>query len=119
MIVPGSHRQTYGVSAKMTTQEELDALHHDPIGMAGIDTSQAIEVRPNDGDLLIFNPMCLHSASGNASTQPRYVYFSSFYDTSATEFAERMREIQYSKGFPDSLREALPEEMLPLLDPKI
>lgn len=119
MIVPGSHHQTYATAAKTTTPEELEALHHDPIGVAGIDTSQAIEVRPNDGDLLIFNPMCLHSASGNASTQSRYVYFASFFDVSAKEFWQMFRDensFNERNNYPDSLREALPKEFVPLLE---
>lgn len=116
MIVPGSHRQTYAASAKMSTPEELRTLRADPIRVAEIDTSAGVEVLPNEGDLLIFNPMALHSASGNASDRPRYVYFASFFDTSATELWEHLREIRYRDNFSDALREALPEALRNLLE---
>ena len=115
MIVPGSHHLTYAASAKINTAEDLAQLKRDPVGVAGIDTSKGIEICPNEGDLLIFNPMALHSASGNATDQPRYVYFTSYFDTSATELWNALRETKYRDGFPDELREQLPEELRPLL----
>ena len=72
MIVPGSHLLTYAASAQMHTAEELNTLRRDPAGVAGIDASKGIEVCPNEGDLLIFNPMALHSGSGNSTDQARY-----------------------------------------------
>ena len=116
MIVPGSHKLTYAATAKVTSDEELQEFKQDPIGKAGIDLSQAIEVPADEGDLLIFNPMCLHSASGNASTQPRYVYFASFFDVSAKYLWYGMRRQKVRDNFPDSLRDNLPEELRPLLE---
>ncbi len=116
MIVPGSHHLTYAATAKMDTVEELNTLKRDPVGVAGIDTSKGIEVCPNEGDLLIFNPMALHSGSGNSTDGARYVCFTSFFDTSATELWEEFRRIKYRDGFPDSLRERLPADLLPLLE---
>jgi hypothetical protein len=142
MIVPGSHHLTYAATAKMDTVEELNTLRRDPAGVAGIDTSKGIEVCPNEGDLLIFNPMALHSGSGNSTDGARYVCFTSFFDTpmalhsgsgnstdgaryvcftsffdtSATELWEEFRRIKYRDGFPDSLRERLPADLLPLLE---
>ena len=115
MIVPGSHHLTYAASAKINTAEDLAQLKRDPVGVAGIDTSKGTEICPNEGDLLIFNPMALHSASGNATDQPRYVYFTSYFDTSATELWNALRETKYRDSFPDELREQLPEELRPLL----
>ena len=116
MIVPGSHHLTYAVRAKMETLEELGKLKKDPAGVAGVDTREGIEVCPNEGDLLIFNPMALHSGSGNATDQPRYVQFASFFDTSATDLWDELRRTKYRDGFPDSLRENLPVDLLPLLE---
>jgi hypothetical protein len=116
MIVPGSHQLTYTASAQMRTTEELHRLKRNPIEMARIDTSKGIEICPDEGDLLIFNPMALHSGSGNASDQPRYVYFASFFDTSAVEFWDEVRQTKYRDGFPASLRQHLPEDLRPLLE---
>ena len=115
MIVPGSHHLTYTASAKMETTEELAGFKRDPSGVAGVDTSEGIEVCPNEGDLLIFNPMALHSGSGNATDQPRYVHFASFFDTSATELWNELRRTKYRDGFPDTLRENLSADLMPLL----
>jgi ectoine hydroxylase-related dioxygenase (phytanoyl-CoA dioxygenase family) len=115
MIVPGSHNLTYGASEQVQTAEELGKLKRDPIGVAGVNTSDGIEVCPNEGDLLIFNPMALHSGSSNATDQPRYVYFASFFDTSATELWDELRRTKYREGFPDSLRVNLPTDLQSLL----
>jgi ectoine hydroxylase-related dioxygenase (phytanoyl-CoA dioxygenase family) len=96
MIVPGSHRQTYAASRSLRTDEELQRLHKDPISMAHIDVAAAIEVCPEEGDLLIFNPMCLHSASWNTRATPRYVYFVSFMDAGA-EYLQRYLQTKYGK----------------------
>ena len=115
MIVPGSHHLTYAASAQMRTVEELDTLKRHPASVAGIDTSKGIEVCPNEGDLLIFNPMALHAGSANATNETRYVYFVSFFDTSATELWDELRRLKYRDGFPDSLRANLPDDLLSLL----
>ena len=115
-IVPGSHHLTYAASAKMNTAEELAQLKRDPVAVANIDTDKGIEICPNEGDLLIFNPMTLHSASGNATDQPRYVYFTSYFDISATDLWNALRETKYRDGFSDELREHLPDELQYLIE---
>lgn len=114
MIIPGCHKVTYATTAGRT-EEQMEEFKRDPIGVAGIDMSKAIEVPADEGDLLIFNPMCLHSASGNSSTQPRYVYFASFMDAAPTRLREEMRKKGARDVFPDSLRDNLPDELKPLL----
>lgn len=116
MIVPGSHHQTYGAGAGMKTGEELAALRKNPVETAGVDVSRGIEVCPNEGDLLIFNPMAVHSGSANATDRSRYVYFTSFFDVSAVELSQNLLDTGYHKGFPDSLRDNLPPEYRSLLD---
>lgn len=116
MVVPGSHKLTYAASAKMTTEEELKQLKADPIEVAGIDTSEAIEVLPDEGDLIVFNPMALHSASYNNDRDPRYAYFCSFFDASATRLRAGLDARQHRSRFPESLREALPAELQSMLD---
>lgn len=115
-IIPGSHRATYAAAQKLGSTEKLEELKRDPVGVAEIDLQDAIEVCPAEGDLLVFNPMCLHSASKNVSDVSRYVYFSSFHDASAEYLADFLKATNYDKGFPDSLRDNLPRELQPLLE---
>lgn len=107
MIVPGSHHRTYAATAQLSTSDELAAFQRNPAQAAGVDLSESIEICANEGDLIVFNPMCLHSASRNASSQPRYVYFASFFDLSAQRLRTSLRESHYLKGFSDDLRSGL------------
>lgn len=116
MVVPGSHHLTYAISAQMETAEELSRLKRDPVGLTGIEVKKGIEICPEEGDLLVFNPMALHSGSGNATDQSRYVYFTSFFDTSASELWQAMRETKYRDGFSRELHTELPEDLRPLLE---
>ena len=77
--------------------------------------SKGIEVCPNEGDLLIFNPMALHAGSANTTDETRYVYFASFFDASATELWDDLRRLKGRSEFPDSLRTNLPDDLLSLL----
>lgn len=112
-IVPGSHRRTYAAVAGGAT---LAALKADPVGVAGVDTAGAVEVCCNAGDLLVFDPMALHSASTNRRSAPRYVAFASFFDRSARRLEETLRATGYQKGYPAGMRDALPESLRGLLD---
>jgi ectoine hydroxylase-related dioxygenase (phytanoyl-CoA dioxygenase family) len=118
MIIPGSHHRTYAVTAPLPrTDEALEAFKNSVLERTGCDpTREAIEVCPDEGDLLVFNPMCVHSASRNVRTEPRYVYFASFFDKSAAWLSERLDGMHYRSGFPDSLRQGLPETLARLLD---
>ena len=75
-----------------------------------------IEVLAQEGDLIIFNPMCLHSASANVSDVSRYVYFASFHHVSATWLREQLVEMKYEVPFPPGFKEALPAHARQLLD---
>ncbi len=114
MILPGSHHKTYQAAQKLGL-DGLETLKADPIGAAALDLDDVIEVRANEGDLFVFNPMCLHSASTNLSNQPRYVYFASFMDKSAAHLKEHLKKVNYQRAVPDSLRGNLRAELLPLL----
>ncbi len=116
MIVPGSHKQTYATTATLKSEPELDEFKKDPARHAGVNLEEGIEVCANEGDLIIFNPMCIHSASGNASTQSRYVYFASFFDRSAQWLWDKLRASKYRDNFPDSLRAGLPDSLQGLLE---
>lgn len=116
MIVPGSHKLTYKAAGDIGDRASLKALKDDPITVAGIDVARAIEVPADEGDLIVFNPMCLHSASGNARDTPRYVYFASFADAGATDFWRAIAEMNYHKGFSEALCDNLPAELGKLLE---
>lgn len=116
MIVPGSHHLTYETTGRLSTEEELTAFKRDPAQAAGVDLQAGIEVCANEGDLIVFNPMCLHSASGNSRPQPRYVYFASCFDISARRLWSSLKAQNYLKGFSDDLRNGLPAEWRGLLD---
>lgn len=116
-IVPGSHHLTYATTAKLNSKEQLDAMKANVIEAAGIDLEKAIEIPANEGDVLIFNPMCLHAGAPNVCDSPRYVYFASFMDKSADYLANHLREARYlPKGFPDTLRNPLPGNRRHLVD---
>jgi ectoine hydroxylase-related dioxygenase (phytanoyl-CoA dioxygenase family) len=106
-IVPGSQHQTYRAAAKLGA-EGLQQLKADPIALAGVDVSKAIEVCPEEGDLLIFNPMALHSASKNIQSTPRYVYFASFMDGSAEYLRGELKRTNYGHNLPATLQRGLP-----------
>ncbi len=115
MVVPGSHHKTYQAARELGL-DGLERLKADPIGVAGLDLNDAVEVLANEGDLVVFNPMCLHSASLNLSQQPRYVYFTSFMDKTAVRLQEHMINVNYQRAFSDSLRDNLRPALHPLLD---
>ena len=114
-IVPGSHHTTYAVARRLGTEERLSELKASPIEVAGIDTNEAIEVCANEGDLLVFNPMALHSPSVNTTTEPRYVYFASFYDESADYLKRHLQATNYCPQFSADLTQHLQEQLRPLL----
>jgi hypothetical protein len=116
MIVPGSHKQTYAYTASVGDEGKLSDMRTKILGEANIDTDQGIEVPGNEGDLLVFNPMCAHSASKNNSLQPRYVYFASFMDDSANYLRQFLRDTNYRKGYPDDLVKNIPQDLQPLLE---
>ncbi|HZP84125.1 MAG TPA: phytanoyl-CoA dioxygenase family protein [Chthonomonadaceae bacterium] len=116
MIVPGSHKQTYAATAALQTEEELDAFKPNVVERAGVNLDEGIEVCANEGDLIVFNPMAVHSASGNARPQSRYVYFASFFDVSAQWLWNRLRAMKYRDNFPASLHDGLPPELRGLLE---
>lgn len=115
-VIPGSHKKSFAAAEKIGTVDGLDELKQNPIEVAGLDLNDAIELHPTEGDLLVFNPMCLHSASSNISDSPRYVYFASFYDSSAQYLQRNLTPgNHYSNVVPDSLRDNLPAELQSLL----
>jgi ectoine hydroxylase-related dioxygenase (phytanoyl-CoA dioxygenase family) len=109
-VVPGSHHKTYAAAAAMRTDEDLEQLKSNPVGVAKIDLSAAIEICPKEGDLLIFNPMCLHSASRNMRSAPRYVYFASFMDAGAAYLQRSLHRVKYKRPLGDDLARRIQTE---------
>lgn len=106
----------YAALADAKAEEDRAALVQAPVRLLGISVKDGIEICADEGDLIIFNPTCVHSASRNISSAPRYVYFTSYYHPSAEWLNRWLRERNYRDHFPDSLRDGLPSDLRFLLD---
>jgi ectoine hydroxylase-related dioxygenase (phytanoyl-CoA dioxygenase family) len=115
-IIPGSHKKNYAATAKVKTPADLMTFKANPAEDAGVDLSAFKEVCANEGDLLVFNPMCLHSGSYNSTNEPRYVYFISFMDKSAKFLHEELTKTNYYKPVPEELSRNLPRELAAMFD---
>ncbi|MBA2479093.1 MAG: phytanoyl-CoA dioxygenase family protein [Planctomycetes bacterium] len=122
MVVPGSHHLILEAARRLSEpMERTDcvdqvAFKDEVMRTAGVDLTRGIEILPNEGDLVLFHPTCVHSGSRNTRAQARYVMFMSFFDVSATDLNAYLRSEKYRDRFPDSLRDHLPPEMRSLLD---
>jgi ectoine hydroxylase-related dioxygenase (phytanoyl-CoA dioxygenase family) len=114
-IVPGSHLKTLETMSK-ATPEEVDVARSWPPEKLGIDPSKAVEVCANEGDLLIFNPLALHSGSYNNQDDPRYVLFLSFVDRSARRNIDWIIKNNYQRNFSDDVKKQLPPDIARRLD---
>ncbi len=90
MVVPGSHRRLVAATARIESTGFIPAVKQDELKaealrLAAIDTSAGIELTASEGDLVLFDPTCLHSASVNTGASARFVLFQSFIDDSAQE----------------------------------
>jgi hypothetical protein len=113
-IVPGSHRHSYEQVFGEGSQQQERPIESNTSGVGHLE--DGVEICADEGDLIVFNPLCFHAASPNRTQQPRYAYFTSYYDTGATRLIEFVRRTGYRDGFPDSLRHGLPEELRTILD---
>ena len=116
MIVPGSHKLSLAALDKAEQAEGRAPIQNHTASVPDANDDDGIEICANDGDLIVFNPLCYHASSPNQTDQPRYVYFTSFYHPSATRLIELVRRTKYRDNFPDSLRQGLPPELQSLLD---
>lgn len=114
MVIPRSHHKTYAAVAECPTEEARRELCRDIVRNAGVDPSEAMEVICDEGDMVLFNPMMIHSGSNNISDQPRYAFHCSFHDASA----ERIRHLPpvFYDRFPASMEAAMPEDLRVLLE---
>ncbi len=115
MIVPGSHRLSLEASDEAEREGGRNPIQHQTAAVTGLQKNDGIEVCANDGDLIVFNPLCYHAASPNRTEQPRYVFFTSFYHPSAARLVELVRRTRYRDDFSDSLRQGLAPELQALL----
>eukprot|EP01052_Picozoa_sp_SAG31_P030336 SAG31_NODE_3103_length_4672_cov_2.447409_2_plen_349_part_00 len=85
-----------------------------------VDRSAIVELELAEGDLLILDPMVMHSAS-DVATRSRYALFTSFFHAAAigttmTGLRQRVAAAPGALKFPLELKRALPEQLWPLLD---
>jgi ectoine hydroxylase-related dioxygenase (phytanoyl-CoA dioxygenase family) len=121
MVVPGSHRRHYAASEELAKGGErfpmLDqkGFRAEVTRLAGVDPAQGVEILAKEGDLVLFDPMCLHTGTANRRERPRYVFFQSFYTTMASDFHAILEDTSYRSHFPEALRLGLPERLRPLV----
>ena len=116
LIVPGSHERSLELSDSAEREVGRKPIASNTATVTDIEDGDGIEICGNDGDLIVFNPLCYHSASPNKTKQSRYVYFTSFYHPSAARLKELIRRTGYRDHFPESLRSSLTTELRVLLD---
>ena len=116
MIVPGSHERSLEDSDRAEREVGRKPIESNTTTITDIEDSDGIEICGNDGDLIVFNPLCYHSASPNRTQQPRYVFFTSFYHPSAARLKELVGRTNYRDHFPESLRAGLTPELQLLLE---
>ena len=116
MIVPGSHARSLEVSDRAEREVGQKPIESNTAAVTDIEDDDGIEICGNDGDLIVFNPLCYHSASPNRTQHPRYVFFTSFYHPSAARLKELIGRTNYRVHFPESLRARLTPELQVLLD---
>lgn len=116
MIVPGSHKLSLEALDKAERAQGRGPIQNHTASVPEANDDDGIEICANDGDLIVFNPLCCHSSSPNRTDRPRYVYFTSFYHPSAARLIDLVRRTKYRDNFPNSLRQGLPPELQSLLD---
>lgn len=116
MVVPRSHKLTYpAADAILGTDDGYNTFWRNTAELAQIDLSQAQEVIVDEGDVLIFNPMTLHTGSNNVTDAPRYAFHCSFYDQSSEKVRSLPRPTFYDI-FSESMIAQMPLDLLPLLE---
>ncbi len=116
MAIPGSHKLTYPVADMMCgTEEGYRKFWGNVRELANIDLSTTKEVIVEEGDVLIFNPMTLHTGSNNVTDTPRYAFHCSFYD----QISEKVRNLPrptFYDIFSENMIAQMPPDLLPLLE---
>ena len=116
MIVPRSHKLSLDVDEEADREKGERPIPDLTALVSGVKEGDGIEICADEGDVIVFNPLCRHAASANRTDQPRYVYFTSFFHPSAHRLMDLMRRHEYRDNFPDSLRRGLPSHLRTMLD---
>jgi ectoine hydroxylase-related dioxygenase (phytanoyl-CoA dioxygenase family) len=110
-VSPGSHKLAYDAFGK--SGKDADREFYAPPWVGTLKLPPFIEVTGGEGDLIVFDPMCVHTGSDNRLDAPRYVYHCSYHDASATWIERNRKEL--CDPFPPSLIAAMPEDMRSLV----
>ncbi len=110
-VSPRSHTRAYEHFARLGRDEDREI--YAPAWVAGLECEPLLEVTGGEGDLIVFDPMCIHSPSDNHTDQPRYVYHCSYFDASAPWIGRHRDKL--CDPFPPSLCESLPAGMKSLV----
>ena len=116
MIVPDSHRCSMKASDELIRRIGKQPIQSQTAVVHVVDDAEDVEICGDDGDLILFNSLCYHTASPNRTTEPRYVFFTSFYHQSAARLKQLIRSTGYRDNLPDSLQVGLAPDLRTLLD---
>jgi hypothetical protein len=109
-VVPGSHHAIWAAAERFQGRAMSDyrELGREVMAAAGVDESAGVEVLAQDGDLIVFDPMCVHSASANTRRESRYIVNHAFYDASSADLEALWEATHERAHFSEELRRALP-----------
>jgi hypothetical protein len=119
-IVPRSHLLTIEAAKALRTPEERTAFRANIAQNLGIDVAaDGIEVCAQEGQCIVFNPMCLHSASNNTrpGAIPRHVVVCSFSHVDAGRYLRRQTQrIRYLYDWSPDMYEHMPLDLQSILE---
>ena len=78
--------------------EELD-VDYSPGNTRWAGVGDAVEVLMEEGDMVFFEPMCMHSASRCTNGEARYCWVNAFYDERAQAMPHRLYQDTFSPEF--------------------
>jgi hypothetical protein len=73
---------------------------------------EPVEILMEEGDMVFFEPMSLHSASRCVNGKSRYCWVSAFFDERALEMPHKL----YQESFTPSFLKVIPAELRPVVD---
>ncbi len=112
-VIPGSHK--LGFLPWHTVPGET---HHTRLVMDNVDTSKAVDVELNAGDVLIFNQLLLHSSERIDSPAPRRAYRVSYQNFDQV-FTPRASPVVLRGGSPESLANKFPNRHIEKREKKV
>ncbi len=115
MIVPGSHKLSREASDKAERKRGRAPIQNHTALVPEANDDDGREICANDGDLIVFNPLCYHASSPNRTDRPRRIFHLILSPLSGSPNRTSAPN-KYRDSFPDSLRQGLPSELQSLLD---